>query len=180
MKLLARITIPTQAETKANSRKIITVKNKKGDPRTAIAKSDKALAYVKTVHRSVLAELRHNYEGPVLVIATIYYGSRRPDLTFDLLQDALQAEYKEDYGQSFRVWDGVYENDRQIFTLLTRKKIDPENPRAEVSIYALPVANKHGDPGGPWADLDHDTWAESLLGAVEDSTVGVVFESLSY
>lgn len=180
MQLLARITIPTQAETKANSRKIITLKNKKGNSRTAIAKSDKALAYVDTVRSNVSADLRHNYEGPVLVIATIYYGSRRPDLTFDLLQDALQAAYKEDYGQRFRVWDGVYENDRQVFTLLMRKKIDPKNPRAEISIYALPVANKHGDPGGPWADLDHDTWAESLLGAVEDSTVGIILERLSY
>ena len=180
MKLLARLTIQSNPQTKANSRKIIDVPDKKGGTRSAIAKSDRALAYVDAVHSTVPADVRHNYEGPVLVIATLYYQSRRSDLTFDLLQDALQAAYKTDYGQRRCVWDGVYENDRQIFTLLMRKKLDPKNPRAEISIYALPIANKHGDPGGPWSDLDHDAWAESLLGAVEDAAVGIVFENLSY
>ncbi len=150
MKLLARLTIRTNPQTKANNRKIIDVPDKKGGTRSAIAKSDRALAY------------------------------GRPDLTFDLLQDALQAAYKTDYGQRIRVWNGVYENDRQVSVLLMRKKLDPENPRAEVSIYELPVANKHGDPGGPWSNLDHDAWVQSLLGAVEDAAVGIVLESLSY
>jgi hypothetical protein len=180
LKLLARLTIRTNPQTKANNRQIITVPAKKGGTRSAIAKSDRALAYVDIVHSSVPADVRDNYEGPVLVIATMYYSSRRPDLTFDLLQDALQAAYKTDYGQRIRVWDGVYENDRQVSVLLIRKKLAPKNPRAEVSIYALPIANKQGDPGGPWSDLDHDAWVQSLLGDDEDAAVGTVFESLSY
>lgn len=182
MRLLARFTVLGNPQTKANSRKVITVPGKNGTGRLAIAKSDGALAYAGAVHSQVPARLRTRHDGPILVIATLYYQSRRSDLTLDLIQDALQDFYKTEYGQRFLVWEGVFQNDRQIFNLVMRKKIDPKNPRADISVYALPVANKQGDPGGPWTDLDHDTWAAALLGAIEgeDAAVSVLFGSLSY
>jgi hypothetical protein len=166
MKLLARITIPGSPGTKANSRQIVSRQNGRGERIPAIAKSETALAYASAARFHLRNADLPRHSGPVLVIATMYYSSRRPDLTFDLVQDVLQTETKDVYGVETVIFPGAYENDRQVFALLMRKRLDPDNPRAEISIYALPTANKHGDPGGGWIETDHDTWASALVASL--------------
>lgn len=54
--------------------------------------------------------------GPLSLVATIYYASRRPDLDESLLMDALQRA-------------GCIGNDRQIWHKDVTKRIDPQWPR---------------------------------------------------
>jgi hypothetical protein len=172
LKLLTRITIPGNPGTKANSRQIVSRQNANGERIPSIAKSDTALAYARAARFHLRDADLPRHDGPVLVIATMFYSSRRPDLTFDLVQDILQTEIKKAYGIEQVIFPGAWENDRQVFVLLMRKKLDPDNPRAEISIYALPTANKHGDPGGRWMETDHDTWAAALVASLDSARDG--------
>lgn len=182
MKSIAHFTIPGNSPRKSNSREIVTLNG-----RPASIKSAKARDYVDAVHFYVPEEARLSHDGPILVIVTMFYASRRSDLSTELVQDALQIEYAKDkkgkriifHGQPLVTFEGVYKDDRQIFAILSRKQIDPDNPRAEITVYAL-------DSEEPWAHLDHDAWARTLAGALETARqasplpAAIAFEELLY
>jgi len=107
-----------EAASKANSRKLVTIKG-----RPAFIKSDKARGYAADVARQVrpLAPL---LEGDLKFTATLFYASRRPDLDPSVLLDALQGL--------------VFKNDRQIRVIHVTHAIDKRNPRAEIVIEPIP------------------------------------------
>ena len=109
-----------EAASKANSRKLVTIKG-----RPAFIKSDKARGYAADVARQVrpIAPL---LEGNLKFTATLFYASRRPDLDPSVLLDALQGR--------------VFKNDRQIRVIHVTHAIDKRNPRAEILIESIPVA----------------------------------------
>lgn len=82
-------------------------------------KSQKALDYEKSFIAQAL------YQGsdktitkPCELTAIIYYDSKRPDLSDELLCDLLEKV-------------NVIENDRLIFKKILEKRIDRKNPRVE-------------------------------------------------
>ena len=104
-----------------NSRQLIPGK---GNRRPMIIKSQKAREYEK----SFLAQIM-DFKGPLIethvqVKVIAYYASRRPDLDCELICDCLQR-------------GGILKNDRQIVIKHFTKKLDPENPRAEITIAEL-------------------------------------------
>lgn len=164
MRLIARFTLYGNTPRKSNQREIAKVNG-----RTIVRKSDKAILYGRMVKWDVPHDCLLGYDGPVLLVATIYYQSRRSDLSLELPSDALQTEYvtvksarggkmrlKDHEGNDVVQWNGVYRDDRQVKAVIARKLLDPKNPRAEFSVYAL-------DDEQPWKDLDHDAWCERIL-----------------
>ena len=139
-------TILGEPASKANSRKIVTIGS--GDSkRAAVIKSDKALSYVDSAKRQIPPEARLRLTGPVFFTARIFYATERPDLDESVILDLLQDQWKRDKQTKVRhlVQHGVYVNDRQIKGKYVTWHIDPENPRAEITVdEMLP------DPG--WAE----------------------------
>lgn len=162
MELLARVTIPGNSPRKSNSRQIATLR---GHP--ALIKSEEALAFVDVIKQYVPQEALLGHDGPMLVTATMFYQSRRSDLSLELVQDGLQTEYAKIKGKRIKyngkylvAWSGIYTDDRHIWVMLPRKQIDKDNPRVELTVYALPCEE-------PWRHLDHDAWSAALISALE-------------
>lgn len=111
-------TVYGACQSKANSRRRVS--------NGAFIKSKSALEFEK-VAITQLALLRKGADPitcNVGVKVTIWYRSRRSDLSPELVFDCLQKA-------------GVIANDRQIFEYFARKEIDKNNPRVEISIYQL-------------------------------------------
>jgi Holliday junction resolvase RusA-like endonuclease len=102
---------------KANSRRIT---------RTGLViKSQKAIEFT----HSAILQLRSIYkkkpiENNVGLELTIFYDSRRPDLSPELFFDCLEKA-------------GVLKNDRQIHEYFCRKELDKTKPRVEFVLYEL-------------------------------------------
>jgi len=113
-----RITIPMEPVSKENSRRVF--KDKKGNP--ILAKSAKALAFANDCARILGPKTIHPLlEGDLVMVATLYYASQRPDLDHSLIMDVLQKV--------------VYSNDRQVREYHVQHAIDKRNPRCEILIY---------------------------------------------
>lgn len=128
-------TILGEPASKANSRKIVTIGH--GDSkRAAVIKSDKALSYVDSALRQIPPEARLRLLGPVFFTARIFYASERPDLDESVILDILQDQWKRDKKTKARllVQHGVYVNDRQVKGKYITWHIDPDNPRAEITV----------------------------------------------
>ena len=85
-------------------------------------KSQKALDYSKAFKQQIPEGLVP-LEGPVTVVMTIFYASRRPDLDESLILDLLQ--------------DVAYLNDRQVREKHIYWGLDKENPRTHIAVYPL-------------------------------------------
>lgn len=120
-----KITIPGEPCSKANSRRLVTF-----GKRPASIKSKKALAYEHTAKR-VLRPIKPLLEGDLIMTATLYYASRRPDLDESVVMDVLQGI--------------VYINDRQIKAKHIYHALDKKNPRAEVVIEPMQEALELGE-----------------------------------
>lgn len=114
---------------KGNSRRILRA-GRGPTARPFLAKSAEANAMVKDYVMQLRAQRRGapTLTGPVRLVATIYYGSRRPDLDESLVMDALEEA-------------GVIANDRQIEEKVIAKRIDKDNPRTECEVVALHAEN---------------------------------------
>jgi len=86
-----------------------------------IIKSKKALQYEKDFLAQIPPKFKLNIESKVMVKVIAYYGSRRPDLDCELICDCLQK-------------GGVLKNDRQIMEKYFIKRLDKDNPRADIEI----------------------------------------------
>ena len=124
-----KATLYGEACSKANSRRLVTIR---GKPR--FIKSKKALDFVEAVKLQA-PRLNELLEGDLEFRADIYYASRRPDLDESVLLDALEG-----------IW---YANDRAIKSKVVRKYLDKDNPRCEVEVREISWNEKgpaHGLP----------------------------------
>jgi len=110
-------TILGEPASKANQRKLVTIKGK-----PAFIKSDKARNYLKAFGVQC-PQLEAPFEGDVHVEIQIYYGSRRPDLDESVILDAMQ--------------DRIYLNDRQVKSKYIVWGLDPDNPRSIIRVEPL-------------------------------------------
>ncbi len=122
---MIRFTILGEPASKANSRKLVSF----GD-RPGIIKSDKALGYEADALLQIPVSARQMLTGDVMVLITIFYASRRPDLDESVILDVLQA--KKEKGVVVRT--GVYVNDRQVKEKHVYWRIDKKNPRAVITV----------------------------------------------
>lgn len=99
---------------KANSRRVVHYGGM-----SRLIKSKKALTY-SDVFRQQCRTLATLMTGDLRVTMHIYYASRRPDLDESLILDLLQGY--------------VYANDRQVKERHCYWGLDPENPRAEITV----------------------------------------------
>ena len=99
---------------KANSRRVVHYGGM-----SRLIKSKKALTY-SDVFRQQCKALPTLMTGDLKVTLHIYYASRRPDLDESLILDLLQGY--------------VYANDRQVKERHCYWGLDPENPRAEITV----------------------------------------------
>lgn len=104
---------------KANSRRLF--RRGRGGA-VMFAKSADALIFLERF-RAQCPKLPFLMSGSVLVIATIYYPSRRSDLDESLVLDAMQGL--------------IYENDRQVRMKKIIGKLDAKNPRVEICVKKL-------------------------------------------
>ena len=110
--------IKGEPASKANSRRVV-----KFGTMSRLIKSQKALDYSE-YFRQQITPITPLMSGDIRMYITIYYASRRPDLDESLILDLLQGL--------------VYVNDRQVKERHTYWGLDPENPRAEITIEQLP------------------------------------------
>lgn len=133
---LITLTILGEPASKANSRKIVTIKK-----RPSSVKSDKALAYERSALMQIPVIARRQLTGPLSVTMRIYYATERPDLDESLILDILQDRYRNvkrgDTKERQLVQRGVYCNDRQVREKHIYHAIDRNNPRTVIEIRPL-------------------------------------------
>ena len=113
------ITILGEPASKANSRRLVTVKG-----RAMFIKSKKALNYKKAFELQCPVREPLYEKGQDLVVAMkIYYKTRRPDLDESLILDLLEGF--------------VYQNDRQVKLKHIVWGLDKENHRTEIVISTI-------------------------------------------
>ena len=112
-----QFTIEGEPASKANSRKIVTIRG-----RPVSIKSDKARKYAAGfLHQC--KKLDDLFEGDVSVEILIYYATRRPDLDESLILDCMQGN--------------VFINDRQVKQKHIYWGLDRDRPRAVIRVSAL-------------------------------------------
>jgi len=119
---LTSLVIYGQLPRKSNQRRIVRINNY---PR--IIKSQAALEYEEAAFLQITGDKKGSYgslENPLLLVANIYYRSRRSDLSVELLKDVLERT-------------GVVKNDRYIVEEITGAYVDQDNPRSELWLFAI-------------------------------------------
>ncbi len=113
------VTIVGEPASKANSRRLVTVKG-----RAMFIKSKKALNYKRAFELQCPVREPLYEKGQDLAVAMkIYYKTRRPDLDESLILDLLEGF--------------VYENDRQVKLKYISWGLDKVNPRTEIVISTI-------------------------------------------
>jgi Holliday junction resolvase RusA-like endonuclease len=135
-----RFTILGEPASKANSRQIVTIKD-----RPSVIKSKKARDYEHDALRQIPPAARQRLEGPVRVTLRIFYATERPDLDESIVLDVLQDRWATNkaVGTRHLAQPGVYRNDRQVREKHVFHGIDRRNPRAEIEVEPL-VAQQQG------------------------------------
>jgi len=122
---LEKITFTVYAEpaAKSNQRRVVRIKGKKGGIR--VIKSAKALAYVDTL-RDYAPKPKELMLGDLAVEVKTWYASRRPDLSIELILDAMQGV--------------LYKNDRQVKEHHAYwMGVDKDNPRSEITVWTIEI-----------------------------------------
>ena len=121
-----KITFEIKGEpaSKANSRRIVTIK---GKPR--LIKSQKALDYCKSFALQC-PQLDDLMEGDLSSEIHIWYASRRPDLDESVILDEMQGR--------------IYINDRQVKEKNVYWHLDRERPRSLISVKPLEGSDHSG------------------------------------
>jgi len=126
--LLAEFTVDGQPPRKSNQRRLVT-RGRGPKAKAMIIKSDAARAYVEHFALSVPGEYRDrafgSLEENLRVDVVVYYTSRRPDLSVELIKDCLENA-------------GVIKNDRYIREEHLYGFVDKENPRTSIRLYRIP------------------------------------------
>ena len=108
-------TIIGEPASKANSRRLVKIKN-----RPAFIKSSKALSYEKMFKLQCPNLESDMLEGDLWVDIKIYYATRRPDLDESVVLDCMQGL--------------IYGNDRQVKEKHIYWGFDKANPRTEIVV----------------------------------------------
>jgi hypothetical protein len=109
------LTIFGEPASKSNSRRMV-----RFGAMSRLIKSAKALSYSDAFKQQVAKLDYEPFVDDVVVIMTIYYASRRPDLDESLILDLLQGV--------------TYLNDRQVKEKHIYWGLDKENPRCEIMV----------------------------------------------
>ena len=109
------LTIFGEPASKSNSRRVV-----RFGAMSRLIKSAKALSYSDAFKQQVAKLDYEPFVDDVVVIITIYYASRRPDLDESLILDLLQGV--------------TYLNDRQVKEKHIYWGLDKENPRCEIMV----------------------------------------------
>jgi hypothetical protein len=109
------LTIFGEPASKSNSRRVV-----RFGAMSRLIKSAKALSYSDAFKQQVAKLDYEPFVDDVVVIMTIYYASRRPDLDESLILDLLQGV--------------TYLNDRQVKEKHIYWGLDKENPRCEIMV----------------------------------------------
>lgn len=125
---IIKFTILGEPASKANSRRLVKLKNK-----PALIKSKKALDFEQSALLQIPNSAKQMLTCDICFKAHIFYASRRPDLDESVIMDILQAKIPN--GNVIR--RGVYLNDRQIKEKHIFWGLDKTNPRVEVEITLL-------------------------------------------
>ncbi len=111
-----------QPPRKSNSRQVVRNRGK-----TRVIKSDKALAWVL----SALAQIPHHAkqgigsaDRPIRATFHVYYETRRPDLSVELVLDTLQKA-------------GVISDDRHVYEVHAFKWFSKERPGVQVELEVM-------------------------------------------
>jgi Holliday junction resolvase RusA-like endonuclease len=105
---------------KSTSREIVT-RGKGAKAKPFLIKSKKARKFCDDFERIVGHHDPPLVDGYFMLITNIFYPTKRPDLSSELIQDCLES-------------CGVISNDRQMVATFNFKHIDRENPRAVISV----------------------------------------------
>jgi Holliday junction resolvase RusA-like endonuclease len=147
-------TIQGQCVSSKNS-KIQTIKN--GKP--LVFNNPDLERFKKSFLLQVPPEARQHLHCRVAVTIDAYYDSDRSDLEVEVIYDLLQAP--KQIGRYMRKGAGVIDNDRQIVAKISRKFIDPQQPRVVIKIE--PVA---WERSGKQVRLLDDEAARPEVGAI--------------
>jgi len=134
--LTVSFTVYGEPASKANSRRLFIPK---GQTKVIPIKSAKALAYVN-VFGMQCPKLNPMLEGDLSVTMKVYYASRRPDLDESVILDCMQAIYRhipipgKKKKKKVLIQPRIYENDRQVREKHIFWGLDPNNPRAEITV----------------------------------------------
>ena len=123
------LTIQGQPPRKSNSREI--VRNRRTG-RPMVIKSKAARRWVADAIKQIPASAKLGVGSaarPLKVTYFVYYASKRPDLSTELVKDTLEAA-------------GVISNDRHIYQEHAYKFFDKDRPRVHVVVEPLP--DSHG------------------------------------
>ena len=113
------VTIHGEPASKANSRRLVSIKGK-----TRFIKSEKALSYSRAFDQQCPFRKEPFGKKEDLAIAMkIFYKTRRPDLDESLILDLLQGR--------------VYENDRSVKSKFIEHGLDKKHPRSVIVISGL-------------------------------------------
>lgn len=105
-----------------NSRQMVPRRSRTGKTYMAPIKSEKAAGWLGSALQQVIGKVGlAPITCDVILTATIWYASRRPDLSDELLCDFLQAAR-------------IIENDRQIIEKHIFKRLDKADPRVEIEV----------------------------------------------
>ena len=123
-------TVHGEPASKANSRQLVTIKN-----RPAFIKSKKALGYLKDFSLQC-PQIDPPLESDVRVTMTIFYATRRPDLDEAVILDCMQSQVRRNKQtkEVSVVRNNIYKNDRQVKEKHIHWGLDKEDPRAEIEV----------------------------------------------
>ena len=131
---MIRFTILGGAQSKANSRQIVTI-----DGRPQVIKSKPAREFERDALAQIPIAARVELDCAVRITLHLYYASQRSDLDESIVLDVLQTRTKKDKqtGLRYVVQRGVYLNDRQVKEKHVFRHIDKANPRCEILVEPL-------------------------------------------
>lgn len=125
--LLAEIAIEGQPPRKSNQRRLVR-RGRGKNARPMFIKSKEALQYIEDFALQVPSKYRNKEHGSLdenlRVDIAVWYTSRRPDLSVELILDCLEATK-------------VIKNDRYIREVHTYGFVDKKNPRIKLRLFRI-------------------------------------------
>ncbi len=122
--LLLSMTIEGQLPRKSNARRVVS-RGRGGPP--MVIKSQEALDYIDSVAKTVTGDQKlklGSLSQPLLIVANVFYTTRRPDLSIELLLDALEQA-------------DVLKNDRYVRQQIIGGYVDADRPRTELCLFSV-------------------------------------------
>lgn len=133
-----------QPPRKSNGRTMANRVSKSGKPYLASIKSQKALDWCKSAALEIPRAARlglGSAKSPVSVVFHVYYKTRKPDLSIELIMDVLQK-------------NGVLSDDRHVYHYEAFKHFNKNAPGVQVQIYPYKYDAGEDFHGVSWSEDD--------------------------